>query len=77
MIQFKLEMPIIKRRPTFEMEDRLVLEKVNYDTNEITIYGKTYPLKIHVSVLWTHKILVNYYLRKKKKLENSYYFPTI
>ena len=45
MIQFKLEMPIIKRRPTFEMEDRLVLEKVNYDTNEITIYGKTYPLK--------------------------------
>ncbi|UDI77492.1 fructose-1,6-bisphosphatase [Staphylococcus taiwanensis] len=45
MIQFKLEMPIIKRRPNFEMEDRLVLEKVNYDTNEITIYGKTYPLK--------------------------------
>lgn len=45
MIQFKLEMPIIKRRPSFEMEDRLVLEKINYDTNEITIYGKTYPLK--------------------------------
>lgn len=45
MIQFKLEIPIIKRRPSFEMEDRLVLEKINYDTNEITIYGKTYPLK--------------------------------
>ncbi|OFO38856.1 fructose-bisphosphatase class III [Staphylococcus sp. HMSC070D05] len=45
MIQFKLEVPIIKRRPSFEMEDRLVLEKINYDTNEITIYGKTYPLK--------------------------------
>lgn len=45
MIQFKLEMPIIKRHPSFEMEDRLVLEKINYDTNEITIYGKTYPLK--------------------------------
>ncbi|PNZ31769.1 fructose-bisphosphatase [Staphylococcus petrasii] len=45
MIQFKLEMPIIKRRPSFEMDDRLVLEKVNYDTDEITIYGKTYPLK--------------------------------
>ena len=27
MIQFKLEMPIIKRRPTFEMEDRLVLKR--------------------------------------------------
>lgn len=45
MIQFKLEMPIIKRRPTFEMEDRLVLEKVNYETNEATLYGNTYELK--------------------------------
>ncbi|MCI2948764.1 fructose-1,6-bisphosphatase [Staphylococcus caledonicus] len=45
MIQFKLEMPIIKRRPSFEMEDRLVLEKVDYDKNEISNYGKTYPLK--------------------------------
>lgn len=45
MIQFKLEIPIIKRRPSFEMEDRLVLEKVDYDKNEISIYGKTYPLK--------------------------------
>lgn len=45
MIQFKLEMPIIKRRPSFEMEERLVLEKIDYDNNEITIYGKTYPLK--------------------------------
>ncbi|MBU5272107.1 fructose-bisphosphatase class III [Staphylococcus caprae] len=45
MIQFKLEMPIIKRRPSFEMEERLVLEKIDYDKNEITVYGKTYPLK--------------------------------
>ena len=45
MIQFKLEMPIIKRRPSFEMEERLVLEKIDYDNNEITVYGKTYPLK--------------------------------
>ena len=45
MIQFKLEIPVIKRRPNFEMDERLVLEKVNYDTNEITVYGKTYPLK--------------------------------
>ena len=34
MIQFKLEMPIIKRRPSFEMEERLVLEKIDYDNNE-------------------------------------------
>ena len=45
MIQFKLEMPIIKRRPSFEMEERLVLEEIDYDNNEITIYNKTYPLK--------------------------------
>ena len=45
MIQFKLEMPIIKRRPCFNMSDRLLLEKIDYDKNEITIYGETYPLE--------------------------------
>src|SRR5581483_10036659 len=45
MIQFKLEMPIIKRRPYFNMSERLLLDKINYDTNEITINGKTYPLE--------------------------------
>lgn len=44
IIQFKLEMPIIKRRPYFNMSDRLLLEKINYENNEITINGKTYPL---------------------------------
>lgn len=45
IIQFKLEMPIIKRRPCFHMEDRLLLEKVDYEKNEATIHGKTYPLE--------------------------------
>lgn len=45
MIQFKLESPIIKRRPFFNMEDRLVLEKINYDTGEITIGDTMYPLE--------------------------------
>lgn len=45
MIQFKLEMPIIKRRPYFNMSERLLLEKINYDKNEITINGKAYPLE--------------------------------
>ncbi|MFB3160142.1 fructose-1,6-bisphosphatase [Neobacillus sp. 179-J 1A1 HS] len=45
MIQFKLEIPIIKRRPYFNMSERLLLEKIDYDKNEITIYGKTYPLE--------------------------------
>ncbi|MCQ6281288.1 fructose-1,6-bisphosphatase [Bacillus sp. EB600] len=45
MIQFKLEMPIIKRRPYFNMSERLLLEKIDYGKNEITINGKTYPLE--------------------------------
>ncbi|WP_173915276.1 fructose-1,6-bisphosphatase [Halobacillus sp. Marseille-Q1614] len=45
IIQFKLESPIIKRRPNFNMEERLVLEKVDYEKNEITIHGKAYPLE--------------------------------
>ncbi|GGF28275.1 fructose-1,6-bisphosphatase class 3 [Halobacillus andaensis] len=45
MIQFKLESPIIKRRPNFNMSERLLLEKVDYDKNEITLQGKTYPLE--------------------------------
>lgn len=45
IIQFKLESPIIKRRPSFDMEERLILEKVDYYNNEVTIYGKTYPLE--------------------------------
>ncbi len=45
MIQFKLESPIIKRRSYFNMSERLLLEKLDYDRNEITIHGKTYPLE--------------------------------
>ena len=45
MIQFKLEMPIIKRRPYFDMSERLLLDKIDYDKNEITLYGKTYALE--------------------------------
>src|SRR5699024_11323632 len=45
MIQFKLEAPIIKRRPAFEMDERLVLESIDYDKNEATLYGKTYTLE--------------------------------
>ncbi|MFD2630102.1 fructose-1,6-bisphosphatase [Oceanobacillus kapialis] len=45
MIQFKLEMPIIKRHPNFNMSKRLLLEKVDYEKNEITLHGETYPLE--------------------------------
>lgn len=45
IIQFKLESLIIKRRPFFDMSERLLLEKIDYDKNEVTIQGKTYPLE--------------------------------
>lgn len=45
MIQFKLESPIIKRRSYFNMSERLLLEKIDYQENTITIHGQTYPLE--------------------------------
>ncbi len=45
MIQFKLESPIIKRRQCFAMEDRLLLEKVDYKNKTATIHGITYALE--------------------------------
>ncbi len=45
IIQFKLEAEIIKKRPEFEMNHRLLLDKVNYDDSTINIKGKIYKLK--------------------------------
>ena len=44
IIQFKLEGKIIKRHPEYNMEDRLLLDKINYRKGKITIDGKTYHL---------------------------------
>lgn len=44
IIQFKLEAQIIKENPQFEMEDRLLLDKINYKEGTITIDGKTHEL---------------------------------
>ena len=44
IIQFKLEGEIIKRRPHFRMEDRLLLDKINYEEGTINLNGKTYQL---------------------------------
>lgn len=44
IIQFKLEGEIIKRRPHFRMNDRLLLDKINYENGTININGKTYEL---------------------------------
>ncbi|MCC0683723.1 fructose-1,6-bisphosphatase [Clostridioides sp. ZZV14-6345] len=45
IIQFKLEGEVIRRRPEFEMEHRLLLNMINYDEGTITLKGKTYKLK--------------------------------
>ncbi|NLK96988.1 MAG: fructose-1,6-bisphosphatase [Epulopiscium sp.] len=45
IIQFKLEGEIIKRRPYFNMDDRLLLEKIDYKEGFITLEGKRYKLK--------------------------------
>ena len=45
IIQFKLEAEIIKKRPEFDMNHRLLLDKVNYEEGTIDINGKIYKLK--------------------------------
>jgi len=44
IMQFKLEGQAINRRPEFEMEDRLLLNKLNAEKDSIEIDGKTYPI---------------------------------
>lgn len=45
IIRFKVEGQIIKNHPEFEMENHLMLHKVDYNKGTITIDGVTYPLK--------------------------------
>jgi fructose-1,6-bisphosphatase-3 len=47
IIQFKLEAEIIKRNPQFEMDDRLLLDKIDYKKGLINIDGKEYNLLDH------------------------------
>ena len=44
IILFKLEGQKVLRRPEFGMEDRLLLDKINYEDKTITLDGKVYPL---------------------------------
>lgn len=44
MILFKLEGQKIQRNPSFRMDDRLLLDKIDYDARTITIDGVTYPM---------------------------------
>ena len=44
IIQFKLEGQIIQKHPEYKMEDRLLLDKIDYDKGEINLNGNTYKL---------------------------------
>lgn len=44
MIQLKLEGQIIKRRPHYQMNDRLLLDKIDPDSATVMINGNAYPL---------------------------------
>jgi len=44
VIQLKLEGQIIKRRPHYQMNDRLLLDKIDFENGTVRIDGKNYPL---------------------------------
>ncbi|MEG1965996.1 MAG: fructose-bisphosphatase class III, partial [Oscillospiraceae bacterium] len=45
VILFKTEGAIIKRNPLFEMQPRLLLDKINYQDKTVTIDDNVYPIK--------------------------------
>ncbi len=45
MIQFKLEGQLIMRRPEFRMEDRLLLNHIDYENKTLTLDGVSYAMK--------------------------------
>jgi fructose-1,6-bisphosphatase-3 len=44
IIQFKLESQIIKRRPHYQMDDRLLLDKIDYARGTLKLNGVDHPL---------------------------------
>jgi len=44
IIQFKLEGQAIMRNPEFDMDARLLLDKINRKEKSVTVEGKTYPI---------------------------------
>ena len=45
ILQFKLEGQLIKRHPEWKMDDRLLLDKIDWEKGTINCYGKEYPMK--------------------------------
>ncbi len=45
VMQFKAEAALIRRNPQFDMESRILLDKINYQDATVSIDGKAYPLR--------------------------------
>lgn len=45
IMQLKLEGQIIARHPEYDMDERMMLDKIDYEKGTVTIEGKTYPLR--------------------------------
>lgn len=56
IMQFKLEGQMILRHPEYEMEDRLLLDKIHPDKGTVTIEGKEYELRDtnYPTIDWAH-----------------------
>ena len=44
VIQFKVEGQIIKRHPEYRMDNRCLLEKIDFENGTVTVDGKAYPM---------------------------------
>lgn len=44
IMQFKLEGQVIMKHPEFLMDDRLLLDKIDYEKKTVMAYGKEYPM---------------------------------
>ncbi len=45
IIQFKLEGQLIQKHPEYQMDDRVLLNKVDYKNGTVLLNGKSYPLR--------------------------------
>lgn len=75
IIQFKLECEIIKRRPEFKMDHRLLLDKINYSEGTITLNNVIYKLNdIHFPTINVNNPfeLTNDERKLISKLKNSF-----
>ena len=45
IILFKLEGQVVKRNPSFQMEGRLLLDKIDCEQKTVTVEGKAYPIR--------------------------------